>query len=67
LEEKGIKGRYVSVERLTELPDKSTRWEMATSNTPGGSIPSFLSESSMPGQIAGTVPAFLKWAKEARV
>jgi hypothetical protein len=52
LEEKGVKGRYVSVERLTELPDGAVRWEMATSSTPGGNIPSFVSEMSMPGKIS---------------
>jgi hypothetical protein len=36
LEEKGVKGRYVSVERLLELEDGSIEWRMATSSTPGG-------------------------------
>ena len=52
LEEKGTKGRYVSVERLLELDDGKVEWRMATSSTPGGSIPSFVTESSMPGQIS---------------
>lgn len=52
IEEKGTKGRYVSVERLLELEDGKVEWRMATSSTPGGIIPSFVSESSMPGQIA---------------
>ena len=52
IEEKGTKGRYVSVERLLELEDGKVEWRMATSSIPGGSIPSFVSESSMPGQIA---------------
>jgi hypothetical protein len=52
LQEKGTKGRYVSVERLTELEDGQVLWQMATSSTPGGSIPSFISEGSIPGQIA---------------
>ncbi|KAM6500289.1 Protein of unknown function (DUF3074) domain containing protein [Amanita muscaria] len=61
LEEKGVRGRYVSVECLTELEDGKTEWKMATSSTPGGSIPAFIAESSVPGAIASDVPHFLKW------
>ncbi|KAN0077231.1 Protein of unknown function (DUF3074) domain containing protein [Tylopilus felleus] len=66
IEEKGTKGRYVSVERLLELEDGKVEWRMATSSTPGGIIPSFVSESSMPGQIAADVPHFLKWFHTVR-
>lgn len=52
IEEMGTKGRYVSVERLLELGDGKIEWRMATSSTPGGRIPSFVSEHSLPGQIA---------------
>lgn len=52
LEEKGTKGRYVSVERLVELEDGRVQWNMATSSTPGGSIPTFIAEGSIPGQIS---------------
>jgi hypothetical protein len=65
LEEKGVRGRYVSVERLTELPDKKTRWEMATSSTPGGSIPMFLAERSMDKIVSDDVPGLLKYLKES--
>lgn len=34
---------------------------MATSSTPGGSIPNFLAQASIPGQVAADVPLFLKW------
>lgn len=51
-EEKGVKGRYVSVERLKELENGKIEWRMATSSSPGGSLPSFLVESSMAGQIS---------------
>ena len=51
-EEKGVKGRYVSVERLAELENGKVEWRMATSSSPGGSLPSFLVESTMAGQIA---------------
>lgn len=45
LEEKGVKGRYVSVERIMELEDGNIEWRMATSSTPGGSIPSMFVEA----------------------
>jgi len=61
LEEKGVKGRYVSVERILELENGNTEWRVATSSTAGGSIPSFLVESSMAKKIAADVPQFLKW------
>ncbi|KAF7304955.1 DUF3074 domain-containing protein [Mycena kentingensis (nom. inval.)] len=76
LEEKGVRGRYVSVERLLELPDGTTEWRMATSSTPGGSIPTFFVEvmtvskrsppltitwKSLDSKIAEDVPHFLQW------
>ncbi|KAJ6597053.1 hypothetical protein DFH09DRAFT_1357127 [Mycena vulgaris] len=61
LEEKGVKGRYVSVERILELDDGTIEWRMATSSTPGGSIPTFIVERSMAGKIAEDVPHFMKW------
>ncbi|KAJ7685350.1 hypothetical protein DFH06DRAFT_1313662 [Mycena polygramma] len=61
LEEKGVKGRYVSVERLLELEDGSIEWRMATSSTPGGSIPTYFVEKSMGSKIAEDVPHFMKW------
>jgi len=61
LEETGVKGRYVSVERILELENGNTEWRLATSSTPGGSIPSFFVESSMAKKIAADVPQFLKW------
>ena len=39
---------------------------MATSSTPGGSIPNFLAQSSIPGQVANDVPLFLKWVDSER-
>ncbi|KAJ3736085.1 hypothetical protein DFJ43DRAFT_1129719 [Lentinula guzmanii] len=61
MEEKGVKGRYVSIERIVELEDGSTEWRMATSSTPGGSIPSWLAESTMASKISEDVPHFMKW------
>jgi len=61
LEDKGVKGRYVSVESIKELPSGSTEWRMATSSSPGGRIPSFLVEFSMASSISADVPHFLRW------
>lgn len=41
----------MSVERYQELEDGSLEWRMATCSTPGGSIPGWLSERSIPGEI----------------
>lgn len=56
LEEKGVKGRYVSVERLQELDDGKVEWRMATSSTPGGNIPQFVADSSMASTISHVRP-----------
>ena len=58
LEEKGVKGRYVSVESIKELPSGDTEWRMATSSSPGGRIPTFIVESSMGSSISAvSVPS----------
>jgi hypothetical protein len=60
LEEKGVKGRYVSVESIKELSSGNTEWRMATSSSPGGRIPTFVVESSMASAIAAvSMPDFL--------
>ena len=53
---------------LPMFPDleSSIAFRMATSSTPGGSIPNFLAQASIPGQIAHDVPLFLKWAHADR-
>ncbi|OCH93405.1 hypothetical protein OBBRIDRAFT_790279 [Obba rivulosa] len=61
LEEKGVRGRYVSVERLKELDNGKVEWRMATSSTPGGSIPKFIAEGSMDSTISKDVTHFLHW------
>ncbi|CCM04719.1 uncharacterized protein FIBRA_06907 [Fibroporia radiculosa] len=66
LEEKGVKGRYVSVERLKELDNGNVEWRMATSSTPGGKIPSFIAESSMDSTISQDVTHFLHWFHSVR-
>lgn len=52
LEDNGVKGRYVSVECLTELPSGETEWRMATSSSPGGRIPAFIVNSTMASAIS---------------
>lgn len=60
LEDKGVKGRYVSIERLQEIEGGKVQWVMATSSTPGGSIPTFVAENSMAGQISAVCIFTLK-------
>jgi len=67
IEEKGAaKGRYVCVERVKELSNGNVEWKLATSSTPGGNIPQFMVDRSMPGLISNDVPQFLKWYKSTR-
>jgi len=66
LEEEGVKGRYVSVETIKELPSGNTEWRMATSSSPGGRIPTFLVESSMASSISADVPHFLRWFQSTK-
>ncbi|TCD62180.1 hypothetical protein EIP91_007264 [Steccherinum ochraceum] len=62
-EEKGIKGRYTSVERLMELPNGKVEWRMATCSTPGGNIPQFVAEKTMASKISEDVPHFIRWLR----
>jgi len=66
LEAKGspVHGMYVSVERVTELEDGGVEWIMTTCSTPGGSIPQFVTERALPGQIAHDVPSLISWIKK---
>jgi len=61
LEERGVRGRYTSVEQILELPDGRVEWRMATSSAPGGAIPRILAESTLPSKISEDVPRFLDW------
>lgn len=36
---------------------------MITTSTPGGYIPQFIVERTLPGKIAEDVPSFLRWLK----
>lgn len=55
LEEKGVKGRYVSIERIRELENGKVEWRMAVSSNTGGMIPSFISEGSMDREISKVI------------
>jgi len=66
LEEKGVKGRYVSVESVKELPGGNTEWRMATSSSPFGRLPTFIVESTLPKTISADVPHFLRWFQTIR-
>jgi len=52
LEEKGVKGRYASVERILELPGDKIEWRVALSSSPGGLIPQFINDSVMPQGVS---------------
>ena len=55
LEEKGVKARYASVERILELPDDRVEWRMATSSSAGGLVPQFMNNFALPGAISKVV------------
>ncbi|ORX37767.1 hypothetical protein BD324DRAFT_650315 [Kockovaella imperatae] len=64
-EKSRARGRYVSVERVIELEQGGkVEWRMATSSDAGGNIPQFITNASLPSQIAIDVPSFIKWAME---
>ncbi|KAI0797597.1 hypothetical protein C8Q75DRAFT_738930 [Abortiporus biennis] len=66
LEEKGVRGRYTSVEALTELEGGKVEWRMAVQSRPGGNIPTFISEMTMAGKVSEDVPQFIKWNQGRR-
>ncbi|KDQ60770.1 hypothetical protein JAAARDRAFT_124085 [Jaapia argillacea MUCL 33604] len=66
LEEKAVKGRYVAAERFRELENGNVEWIVATSSTPGGMIPQFITDKSMPSKISDDVPHFLHWFHTVR-
>ncbi|KAJ6542008.1 hypothetical protein DFH09DRAFT_929154 [Mycena vulgaris] len=61
LEERGVKGRYACVEKITELPDGRTEWRLVTANTPAGLIPKALADKALPARIALDVTSFMDW------
>ncbi|KAJ1302529.1 hypothetical protein OPQ81_002846 [Rhizoctonia solani] len=54
LEEKGVRGRFTSVDRLLEV-DGKVEWMAVMMYQIGGSIPNFISERGMPRQLAERV------------
>ncbi|KAJ7820725.1 hypothetical protein B0H14DRAFT_2599799 [Mycena olivaceomarginata] len=60
-EERGIKGRYNCVEKITDLPDGRTEWRLVTSSTPAGSIPKSLAENTLPARISLDITSFIDW------
>lgn len=56
-----VRGKYVSVELVTEKGGAEVEWRMATSSDAGGNIPRFVTNSSLPRSIAEDVPSFLTW------
>ncbi|KAG8883471.1 hypothetical protein FRB99_004574 [Tulasnella sp. 403] len=66
MEQPGVRGRYAAVERILELEDGRVEWRMATSSTPGGAIPDFLSGPSIPKTISHDVKHFLQWLQKRR-
>ena len=54
-EEKGVKGRYASVERILELPDDKIEWRMATASSAGGLIPQFLTDFALPEAVSKVI------------
>lgn len=58
--------RYVSVERVRQLPDGQVEWLMATASDAGGVLPQFVQNLAMPGIVWKDVPLFLSWIAKAR-
>ncbi|KAG9101953.1 hypothetical protein FRC06_002465 [Ceratobasidium sp. 370] len=65
LEEKGVRGKFTTVERLMEV-DGKVEWMAVTMNQIGGSIPDFISERKMPKQFAERVPQVLEYMAARR-
>ena len=59
LEEKGVKGRYASVERILELPGDKVEWRMAVSSSAGGRIPQVITDAILPEAVAKVCLNFL--------
>ncbi|KAF9448018.1 hypothetical protein P691DRAFT_792951 [Macrolepiota fuliginosa MF-IS2] len=64
LEEEGVRGYYVSVERVKQLENGNVEWRMATSSDTGGLIPKFIADLQMPKAISEDVPHFLHWVEK---
>ncbi|KAG8940769.1 hypothetical protein FRC04_005038 [Tulasnella sp. 424] len=56
MEEKGVRGRYLAVERIQETLDGKVDWRMATCSDVGGVIPEFIAAATVPKQISHVRP-----------
>lgn len=56
-----VKGRYVSVEVVTQLPDGQVEWAMCTTSDAGGWLPQFVQRPEMTKAVAQDIPEFRKW------
>jgi len=52
LEGKGVKGRYVVIERVMETESGNTEWCMATTGTAGGNLPQVFVEQAMASKVS---------------
>lgn len=62
---KVVQGKYVSVERVKNLPE-GISWEMATASDAGGWLPMPMQKMGVPGAIVKDVGFVMKWASERR-
>lgn len=63
LEENGVKGRRVQVERIEELGGGLVEWRMVTCEDPGGMIPRPCARRMTRERIAKDVNFFLSWLR----
>ena len=57
-----VRGQYESIERVRFLKNSTeVEWITATSSNPGGSVPNFVVERTMPSKISEDVPSYLKF------
>ncbi|WWC92765.1 uncharacterized protein L201_007724 [Kwoniella dendrophila CBS 6074] len=64
-EKSRVRGKYVSVEKVTEIQNgNQVQWRMATSSDAGGNIPRFVTNGSLPNSIAEDVPSFIGWMEK---
>ncbi|EGW30576.1 uncharacterized protein SPAPADRAFT_143874 [Spathaspora passalidarum NRRL Y-27907] len=59
-ETSSVVGTYDSIEKVSWEGD-NLMWTMATTSNPGGLIPGWLTNLSMPGAISKDVPSVLNW------
>lgn len=65
-DEKDVRGVYTCVERVWEREDGTVDLYFAVTSDAGGSIPRWVQNMAMPGQILSDGLAFLKWFEEGK-